>query len=496
MLYSTVLVLACASGPTGILLRMPLSIRIGSRRSGLAQMKSDMPGEHEMSETSVVDSSTLITDLRLATAYASRAGLLGNRTLLDLLEAAEKTIQKDTPPDIYAITVALNSITQTISPLTLADLRDRDPFSAKNQRTSQHVQLALSIFALLLLVIIGFFMQALHREQEVLSTLNKMQDMHPELKLNALRKMAQYDEPMLKQNTLYDEYHQSLSELRMMNAKLNDTYMDAVDVANIPLFPFGEYLHSDRTTSEAPQVTASQNFKTSANSAVAATVSETLPHPTKATSTTTGSGAAAPISSTSSTPMVAPPDAVATRAGTEVKSALAVSEFCRADLDGNISLPQDASVYPNWMKALLSDTLGDFCFQLKVLSPAGDGALLNNALPQLSFVSDIREKVAIRVAWFLPFFYGLLGSAVFLMRNVANVRTPAMEWFPIVMRISLGGVAGIVIVWFSSSTTPGLENAGSLSIPFAAAFLTGYGIDVLFTLLDRLNRAIGDIPKP
>jgi hypothetical protein len=35
----------------------------------------------------------------------------------------------------------------------------------------------------------------------------------------------------------------------------------------------------------------------------------------------------------------------------------------------------------------------------------------------------------------------------------------------------------------------------TLSVPFALAFLTGYGIDALFNLLDRLNRAIGDIPK-
>jgi hypothetical protein len=79
-----------------------------------------------------------------------------------------------------------------------------------------------------------------------------------------------------------------------------------------------------------------------------------------------------------------------------------------------------------------------------------------------------------------------------MMRNVSSVRTPAMEWFPIVMRISLGGVAGIVVGWFSFSKPGALETTSLLSLPFAIAFLTGYGIDALFSLLDRFNRAMGE----
>jgi hypothetical protein len=440
-----------------------------------------------MSEDSVVDSTALVSDLRLASAYASRAGLLSDRTLLDSLEAAEKTIKNDKDPDIFILTIALNAITKTISPMTLADLRGKDPFSPENQRTSQHVQLALSIFSLLLLLVIGFFMQALHREQEVLVALSNIQEMHPELKLNALRKMAQYDEPMLKQNTLYDEYHQSLSELRLMNAKLNDTYTNAVEVKDIPLFPFGQYFRHENAVPAGYPAASPQTVRKTDELASNATGGGMQASTTDLNSLQSAPSSPAQPATMSNTTLNA------TSNGSQ--SVANVSEFCEAGYDGNINLPKEYLVYPDWMKALLSDTLGDFCFQLKVLSPAGDGALLNTGLTQLAFVSDIREKVAVRVAWFLPFFYGLLGSAVFLMRNVANVRTPVMEWFPIIMRISLGGVAGIVIVWFSSSTTPGLETVGSLSVPFAAAFLTGYGIDVLFTLLDRLNRAIGDIPK-
>ena len=158
-------------------------------------------------------------------------------------------------------------------------------------------------------------------------------------------------------------------------------------------------------------------------------------------------------------------------------------------------LPEETKTYPKWMKTALRDALNDFCFQLKVISPGGSGALLSQSLNQLEFVNSIKEKVSLRSTWFLPFLYGLLGSAIFMMRNVSSVRTPAMEWFPIVMRVSLGGVAGIVVGWFSVSKPGGLETTSLLSLPFALAFLTGYGIDALFTLLDRFNRALGEGPS-
>ena len=72
-----------------------------------------------------------------------------------------------------------------------------------------------------------------------------------------------------------------------------------------------------------------------------------------------------------------------------------------------------------------------------------------------------------------------------------SVRTAAVEWFPVVMRISLGGVAGVVIGWFGMPNNLGLEGTNALSLPFALAFVIGYGIDVLFQLLDRFTHAIG-----
>ena len=171
-------------------------------------------------------------------------------------------------------------------------------------------------------------------------------------------------------------------------------------------------------------------------------------------------------------------------------------QICVQEADGSIKLPLESLVYPEWMRSVLSDSLSDFCFQLKVLAPGGQGTLLNASLGQLAFAPAIREKVSLRLNWFLPFYYGVLGSIIFVMRNIASVRTPAVEWFPILMRVCLGGVAGIVIGWFSSATALGAETTTTaLSIPFALAFLTGYGIEVLFNMLDKLIRTVGDSPK-
>ncbi len=67
-----------------------------------------------------------------------------------------------------------------------------------------------------------------------------------------------------------------------------------------------------------------------------------------------------------------------------------------------------------------------------------------------------------------------------------------MEVFPMIVRLSLGGLAGIVIGWFSASVGTGSPavSGNILSLPLVLAFLTGYGIDVFFSLLDRLSGSL------
>jgi hypothetical protein len=324
-------------------------------------------------------------------------------------------------------------------------------------------------------------MHALQLEQQALRDISEIQDLQPQLKLTALRKLAQYDEPMRRPTTLYDDYHAKVDELKQINSKMVATYTNALKASDISLvFPF-------LPTFAAPLAPAGD-----------------LRSPPTSSPSSGSAGSAPKLApavmnfdtalSPTATPTQLTPSAPHTDAANQLESDGIVGQppgFCAEDGRGGLRLPEAALNYPEWMRTLLSDSLSDFCFQLKVLLPDGDATLLNQTLTQLDFLTRIREKVSVRTTWFLPFLYGLLGSAVFLMRNVANVRTAAIGGLSILMRASLGGVAGIVIGWFTATASPALQSTSSLSIPFALAFLTGYGIEGLFSLLDKLNQAIG-----
>jgi TRAP-type C4-dicarboxylate transport system permease small subunit len=62
----------------------------------------------------------------------------------------------------------------------------------------------------------------------------------------------------------------------------------------------------------------------------------------------------------------------------------------------------------------------------------------------------------------------------------------------LVLRIALGGLAGIIIGWFwvSGAIGAGPSVPHISSIPFGMAFLAGFSIETLFSIFDRLNRTI------
>ena len=112
-----------------------------------------------------------------------------------------------------------------------------------------------------------------------------------------------------------------------------------------------------------------------------------------------------------------------------------------------------------------------------------------------------RNKVHLLVSWLLPGLYGLLGACVFVMRGLlrntsqfmGGSETRIVDMLSLLLRVSLGGLAGIIIGWFSvpTASSAGSASIAVSSIPFGLAFLAGYGIESLFSLLDRLNKTIG-----
>jgi hypothetical protein len=99
----------------------------------------------------------------------------------------------------------------------------------------------------------------------------------------------------------------------------------------------------------------------------------------------------------------------------------------------------------------------------------------------------------------LPVMYGLLGAGVFLLRGfLGETETTGPSRGPVAatafLRLGLGGIAGLAIGWFWVPKA-GADNPFQ-STPFALAFLAGFSIELLFSLLDRVLNAINPRNAP
>jgi hypothetical protein len=99
----------------------------------------------------------------------------------------------------------------------------------------------------------------------------------------------------------------------------------------------------------------------------------------------------------------------------------------------------------------------------------------------------------------LPVMYGLLGAGVFLLRGfLGETETAGPSRGPVAatafLRLGLGGIAGLAIGWFWVPKA-GADNPFQ-STPFALAFLAGFSIELLFSLLDRVLNAINPRNAP
>jgi hypothetical protein len=165
------------------------------------------------------------------------------------------------------------------------------------------------------------------------------------------------------------------------------------------------------------------------------------------------------------------------------------SDECDAKAQANL---RGSGKYAAWLQGVVADLEDEACFARKanllVNTPPASGPVFQNI---------IQANMAALSGWVLPFLYGLLGASVFVMRDLLNPRTRTLGFFPTLLRVALGGIGGIIIGWFWIPTVSKTADVASItSVPFGLAFLTGFSIDVLFSLLDRLNKTISDPPTP
>lgn len=117
---------------------------------------------------------------------------------------------------------------------------------------------------------------------------------------------------------------------------------------------------------------------------------------------------------------------------------------------------------------------------------AGSLKLFREAAPRMAAIRTRVEQIGIVVgAFLLPLMYGFLGALVYLMRDIISgpigTISPIEHGLESFLRLCLGGVAGLSIGWFSQA-----DEITRLAItPFAVAFVAGFSIDILFSLLER-----------
>ncbi len=89
--------------------------------------------------------------------------------------------------------------------------------------------------------------------------------------------------------------------------------------------------------------------------------------------------------------------------------------------------------------------------------------------------------------YFLPLLYGLFGAFIYVLRNLMHeIKSRTYSHDSEVkfrLRLTLGALGGMIIGWFFQPDDA--SNLASLS-PMALAFLMGYNIELLFSIMDRV----------
>lgn len=424
-----------------------------------------------MVTSSVIDVRCLLADLELTVRYAMRAGLLRDERHTKAIAEAEEVLLEGRQPDIDKLARMLGDMIELIKPLTLADLQaHRDPFEDANHRRSNVMQLVLTVFAMVVLVNVGYFMSALRTEQDTLANIEKVKDYKPRMLLTELRRMAQMDSVLGQEKAarvLSEKYYQKRSELVRLNALLNYSQAGGEAVADMPMFPLLRHETANEQAGHPGFLADAQAGK---------------PHEAAPLQTVSsgGSGTSGHVGGSSMSPD-----------GGSVMPVV-TGPICE-EKNGELVLPSTFNYFPAWMKDAIRDSMADFCFQLNAVTQDGRSSLMNELIDLQNVEHKIRDKVALRVAWYLPFLFGLLGAVVLVMQKISDVRTPAMEWHTLIMRVAMGGIAGIIVGWFIAPDAEKISFATMISLPFALAFLAGYGIDSFFRVLGNASGALANL---
>ncbi|CAL8481761.1 hypothetical protein [Caballeronia sp. S22] len=349
---------------------------------------------------------SFLHDADLVIHYATSAGILDDEALITEFERVQAARKKGQDIPAKDLVIALNKQIKEISPfISLLDLRTKkSPFDEASLRKRQVIELALSIFSLILVVLVAGFAIDLNNANTHLKIFQEYQDSQPAEKLERLMIFSQAGVQENVKSAEYQEYQKIKQQLDEMVDKARGALSGSQEIAVHSWLPFSSLLTGNFNVQASPPLQL-----------------ETFP----------------------------------------VKAKLAP-----------------------YITAAESDKQAAYDFALA----------LNLEVSGFSFavVSQLQNYIYVRSAWVLPGLAGLLGSSVYLMRFlIFNQKSPIVEWYQILIRIVMGGVAGVIVGWFIVAPSAIQTNVAAVtSVPFGLAFLTGFSIDILFSTLDRINKAV------
>jgi hypothetical protein len=343
--------------------------------------------------------------------------------------------------------------------MTLVDLRaGRNPFDRRNVRARQRWQVGLSLATLLLIAIIAYYQYLVQRQESALRAYKEVVEARGSERIIEVRNLVQVGRALAKDSCQRDRYQKARHELRQLAGK--------TAVASLTLFRLSEQ-------SAWPLV----DWLTEFGEAVA----DRMVKPAMA------SGPASERSDTDTSTAAGPPPG---------------SDWIPDPCDESQRTRIIPAGYPDWLRNVVLDSIDEFCFASKLnidtLSSTdplrqGNASYFGPGSADVDPVARVEQRTRVQTGWLLPFLYGLLGACVYVMRRLLfDTKTAVVENVVIVLRLALGALAGVAMGWFASPSTLPYASAPASSLPYAFAFLAGFSIDILFTLLDRLNRALLD----
>jgi hypothetical protein len=372
----------------------------------------------------------LIEDADLVLEYAARAGKLVDDALPRAVRDAKASVAEERVPDVVALSRALNAAVIGIAPVTLIDLQSgRSPFDQGRSPSIRKLQYALCGLAVVLSFFIAFYSHYLHRKEGAVREYLEIQAAKIPDKFAALRRLVNQDKVLTsKDHRLYEDYVSTVQTLKDLHARMIGNHYTLQELKDAPHFPFQRKL--ERFLVWIGRVTGFVQ----------------QPSPTDESRLQT----------------------------------VSAEDACKA--------PPATSDNPTEHQRIVAEKWDEFCLSETL---GISFATTTNYIPFAATVSGIRDSIVLYSTWILPFLTGLLGAAVFLLRDSLNPFTASFGATRAVVRLGIGAVSGIIIGWFwSPSNLTGTVLAGVSSMPLVLAFLAGYSIDILFFSLERVRSAL------